>query len=213
MLGGGNHVLILGAADRGAHHDAGQKRVLPGIFELAAAAGIAHQIGAAAEHDVEAALRRLPPQQRAGAVGGAGIETGGHCQAGWQGDGRVAGADVVGVRDAEAGITLLQRRNAEPGDAGDVAGGADGALGFGVIRVLGVGAVEHGELFWQRHRGEELGWGGGGGGGAGQGKAKEKDWGARPPPKPRREFAEPHAGHTGAARDGRQYAKYAYFGA
>ena len=110
--------------------DAGQQRVLRNVFEVAAAARLTHQVGAAAEHDVEALGARFPPDQRAGGAGGLGIEGGAEQQRRRERRRLVAGPDVAGVGDAEAGIGLLHRRDAEPRDGRVVCGGPERALGL-----------------------------------------------------------------------------------
>ncbi len=75
VLGGGDHVLALDAADGGGVQRSGQQRVLAEVFEVAAVPGVPGQVGSAGEQDVEALLTRLladhgaAPERQVGAEG------------------------------------------------------------------------------------------------------------------------------------------------
>ena len=106
------------------------RRVFGEILEIAAAARVADQIRRAAEQDVEAPgpglgpdRFALPPRQRQ-VPGRSQREIGRH------GRRRVAVPDVSWIGDAELGIGLLQRGDAEPRNPGDVARRPDRALRF-----------------------------------------------------------------------------------
>ncbi len=124
VLGGGNDVLGLGAANRFPRQGPGQQRVLAEVFEVAPVARIAGQVGAAGQHHVQPLAVRLAADHRARLERQLGIEGGGHGLAGGQRNAAVVGPDVGRVGDPQAGVAFLQRRHAEPRDAGDVAGRA-----------------------------------------------------------------------------------------
>ncbi len=81
MLGGGDDMGALDAADRGARQGSGQQRVFAEVFEIAAVARFAGQVRAAGQHDVEALLPRLFADHRAARLDDRGVEGGGQGQA------------------------------------------------------------------------------------------------------------------------------------
>ena len=136
MLDRRNDVMALRSGDRRARHEAGDQRVLGEILENSPAARVADQVRRPAEQDVEAPgpglgadRRALPPRERQ-IPGGSQREIGRHGRRG------VARPDVPRVRDAELGVGLLQRRNAEPRDSGDVAGRPDRSLRASAVRPM-----------------------------------------------------------------------------
>ena len=126
----------LDAGDLRADHRAGEKRVLAAIFEIAAIPRVANEVHAAGQHDVEAGgagfgadhpasgkTHRRVPARRGGEAGGEG------------------GALALVLRpalggDADAGVRLPLRRDAEARDAGDEPRRALAAA-FGHGEVLG----------------------------------------------------------------------------
>jgi hypothetical protein len=92
----------------------------------AAVARIAREIHAAREQHVKALAPSLLTDHRARAIGSRGTETGSKGQARGQCRRDIVGAhDAERVGDSQAGIALLQRRDAQSGNAGHVSGRAD----------------------------------------------------------------------------------------
>ncbi len=125
VLDGGHHVLAFDAADRFADHGAGQQRVFAGVFEVAAVARLAHQVGAAGQQHVEALGMRFAADHGAAAEGGFRIPGGGGDGAGRQRRGVVAGPHALGAGYAQARIAFLDGGNAQAFDRRNVTGGPD----------------------------------------------------------------------------------------
>ncbi len=81
VLGGGDDVVRLDAADRGGVELTAQQRILAQIFEVAAVARIAGKVGAAGEEHVEALLPGLLADYGAAFEGEIRAEGGGQGQA------------------------------------------------------------------------------------------------------------------------------------
>jgi hypothetical protein len=120
VLGGGGHAGALDAPDRGAVQGPGQQRVFAEIFEVAAVARLAGDVGAAGQQDIEALLPRLLADHGAAVEQQLGVEGGGQGEAGGQGGGVVMLA--AGVGHAQAGVALPDIRNAQARNAVEVAG-------------------------------------------------------------------------------------------
>ncbi len=144
----------LHAADVGAGDDPGQKRVLGHVFEVASAARLADQVGAAAEHHAQAARAGLRADRGADLLRKVWIEAGAKRRT-RRHRGRVE-MHVGGIGDAEAGVGLFQRRYPEARHARRHAGRHQGVG----RRRLAAGRraearVEEGDLLVEGHRGDE----------------------------------------------------------
>ena len=153
MLDRRDDVVRLDALDRFPGDHAGEQRVLAQIFEVAAAPGIARQVDAARQHDVEALGPRLAADHRAALIGELGIEARGQRQARRQcGCGiPLALLDLVG--DAQAGIGLAQRRNAQARNRRLLAGRGDHvARCRRILRQRREPSIDETQLLLERHR-------------------------------------------------------------
>ncbi len=121
-------MLRLNSLHRMARYHAGQQRVFRHILKVAAASRLADKVGAPGQLHVEPFSKRLPPDQRAGALRHFRVEGGAQQQAGGQRGGIIAGADIAQVADAETGVALLQRGDAQARYGGIVSGGTDRLL-------------------------------------------------------------------------------------
>ena len=148
--------------DLRADHDAGEQRILAAVFEVAAVARLAHQVHAARQHHVEARGARLGADHRARAARELRIPArrGGDARRQRGALALFLGAALRG--DADAGVGVPLRRNAEARDAGHVAGGAGARFGrdgeFLPGRIRAEVAEHQRLLFLARHlRDHELG--------------------------------------------------------
>ena len=148
VLGGGGDVVRLDAPDGLSGQGSGQQRVFPQVFEVAAIARVAQQVGAAGQQDVEALLSGLLADQGPRGEGGFRIPGGGERQAGGQGCGVVLLAPGLG--HAKARVALGQGRDTQARQTRDVAGGVDDAGGF-LGKEGGEVAMQQGDLLVQAH--------------------------------------------------------------
>jgi hypothetical protein len=88
-------------------HDAGEPRILAGVFEGSAVARLARQVAAAGQKHVEALRVRLGPDHRPAGIGQPGIPGRRHGQHRRQRRGAIAGAHLAAVGDAEARVGFL----------------------------------------------------------------------------------------------------------
>ncbi len=151
----------LHAPDLLAHHDAGQQRIFAGIFEVAAIARFAQQVHGAGQQHVVAGLARLAPYHGAACVGQLRVPGGRRGQARRQGRPRIRSPGAGLGSDADAGVRLPLRRQAEASDAGHEAGRIGTALRRTAI-VLGwkvrAKIAEYGlDFFVQRHGAHQQG--------------------------------------------------------
>ena len=120
-------MLFLDPADGRPGKHARQKRIFAKIFEIAPIARIARQIDTTCEQDIEPLAPGFLPDHRAPVMGKGHVERGGERKAGGQCGRAIARADIERIGDAKTGIGFLQRRNAQPFDAGHVARRAERA--------------------------------------------------------------------------------------
>ena len=122
MLERGNHRVRLHPFDQRAAQRSGQQRIFAQIFEIAARTRIAHQVDSAGQHHVEALGACLRSDHAAGFAHQRRIPACRQRHSRWQRGGDIALAHVEQVRHAERGIGADLRRNAKPGNAGNLAG-------------------------------------------------------------------------------------------
>ena len=145
MLDRGDDVIGLDAGDLVADDRAGEQRILPAIFEIAAVARIAQQIDAAREHDVEARIMRFAADHRAAGVRQFGVPGCRRSDTGGQGGSLALFLRGPLGRHADPGIGLPLRRDAETRDAGNIAGRSLPRLGrLGIVALPGAAEIaEH----------------------------------------------------------------------
>ena len=152
MLHRRDQTAALCAGDLLAGDRAGQQRIFRDIFEIAAAAGIADEIGGASEQDVEALGARFGSHRLALAPRQIDVEACRHREIGRHRGRGVAVTNVAGIGDAELGVGFLQGGESEAGRPGDVARRTDRARRFGLIPPgRAEPAMDPSELLASRH--------------------------------------------------------------
>ncbi len=148
VLDGRDHMLVLGSADGLAGQGPGQQRILAQIFEIAPVARIAGQVDTAAEQQVEAFAPSLLAGDLTALIGDLGAPGGGRGQARRQGGGPVA-PQAGKIGDAQAGVGLLERGQAETRDPRHIAGARHGVRRHDDSREDGHGddPMDQGQLF------------------------------------------------------------------
>ena len=123
MLDRGHHMLVLDGADGLARQRARQQRVLAQIFEIAAVARLARQVHAAGQQHVQPAGARILGDGGAAGIGDLHIPGGGQRQAGGQGGGVLRARLPLIQATPRLASDSASCRNAQPRDAGRIAGG------------------------------------------------------------------------------------------
>src|SRR5207302_7332761 len=122
VLRGRDDVVRLDPGDLRADDGSGEQRVLTAIFEIAAVARVAQEIDSAREHYVEAGRARLGANHMSALEGEIGVPSGrGRDAGGKRGALALGGRGPLG-RHSDAGVGLPLRRDAQPGNAGNVSG-------------------------------------------------------------------------------------------
>jgi hypothetical protein len=131
--------LALDAVHRRRGQGAGEHGVLAVVLEVATVAGVAGQVHAPGEQDVEPPAAGLAPDGGAAPAGQVGVEPGGHRDGRRHGGGPVVGA-VPRVGDAHAGVAAEQGGDPEAGHARGVAGGERHVVGPARVAAPAAGA-------------------------------------------------------------------------
>ena len=116
-----DHLLRLDPVDRRGDDFRAEQRVLGDVLEIAAVAWVAYEVDATGQLHVEAAASRFASDQRPGGPRQLPVEAGSQGQPRRQCR-RGIPRPIPGIRHPKAGVAHLQRGNAQPRHAANVAG-------------------------------------------------------------------------------------------